>query len=181
MSFWNLSDGSDAKEVGSSFEQAGGPIEPLPDNTDVIAIVEEIQWRNYYESDARHISIKWRVSKPEAYSNRVIFHKLNVLGEDPSKSEEKNATARDKAIRMLSALFNMHGKQLPSGEPTDENLQKALQNKSARLKVMAYDMPRDDGGRNKGNWIAAVSPPKGAVAEAVKPVAKPVEDDEIPF
>lgn len=181
MSFWNLSDGSDAKEVGSSFEQEGGAFEPIPNDTTVTACIEEISWRTYYESDAEHVSIKWRISKPEAYANRVIFDKLNLDGSDPNKDDEKNAKARDNAMRKLVALYNMHNRPLPKGRPTNEDLQKALQNKFANIKVLLWEM---DG--RKGNWVAGVSG-KGAVAEAAKPAAKPKPafdddlDDEIPF
>ncbi len=182
MSFWNLSDGSDAKEVGSSFEQDGGAFEPIPNNTTVSAAVEEISWKTYYESQAEHVQIKWRISKPEAYANRVLFDKLNLDGSDPNKNEEKNAKAKDNAIRKLVALYNMHGRTLPNGRPTNDDLQKALQNKFANLKVLEWEMDDGNGGTRRGNWVAGVSG-KGSVTEAAKekPAAKPVEDDEIPW
>jgi hypothetical protein len=123
--------------------------------------------------------------QPEAYANRVIFHKVKVFGMTADK--DPKATA-DKAKRMLAAIdTNAGGKLMQvTGEPSDMDLMSSLVGKMMAIKVMLWEMTKDSGEEMSGNWIAAVAPAKGA--EVSKPVEKtaPAQeseslDDDIPF
>jgi len=181
MSFFDLSDGTKA-ESASSFELSGGNLEPIPNDTTCIAAIEEAKWDSY--NDDRYISLKWRVMQPDDYNNRVIFHKVKVFG--MSNDKDPSATA-DKAKRMLAAIdVNAGGKLMAvQGEPSDTDLMSALVGKMMAIKVMIWEMKKDNGEEMSGNWIAAVAPSKGA--ELSKPAAAtPVDssiddDDDIPF
>ena len=181
MSFFDLSDGSKA-ESSSSFELSAGNLEPIPNDTTCIAAIEEAKWDSY--NDDRYISLKWRVMQPDVYANRVIFHKVKVFG--MANDKDPSATA-DKAKRMLAAIdTNAGGKLMEvSGEPSDMDLMSALVGKMMAIKVMIWEMKKDNGEEMSGNWIAAVAPSKGAeVSKSAEPA--PVdssidEDDDIPF
>ena len=67
----------------SNFELGGGELAPIPDNTKVMAVAEEVK-NDEYQMD-RYIKIKWRISQPSEYANRVIFQKLKV--DDAAKGE----------------------------------------------------------------------------------------------
>lgn len=180
MSFWDLSDGGKAK----SETTYAGSGEPIPDNTNVIAFAEKAEWANFYQSEDQHVNIQWRVTKPEAYKNRVIFQKLDVYGKDPRAKDPQKKS--DNAKRMLAAIDANAGGQLATveGAPSSEDLTRYLTNKFMTLKVMKWEMDGDDGQTRSGNWIAAVSP-KGDVAEPVvqqqSQESSSVDDDEIPF
>ena len=183
MSFWDLSDGSQAKSETTYEAPTGG--DPIPDNTDVVAFAEKIEWTKFYQSEDEHINIQWRVTKPEAYKNRVIFHKLDVYGKDPRAKDPKKKA--DNAKRMLAAIDANAGGSLAKlgAAPTTEDLTRAISNKFMKLKVMKWEMDGDDGQKRSGNWISAVSP-KGDVAETVvrsEPVksTQSIDMDSIPF
>lgn len=182
MSFWDLNDGTKA-ESNNSFELASGNLEPIPNDTTCIGAIEEAKWDSY--QDDRYISLKWRVMQPDAFANRVIFHKVKVFG--MASDKDPNATA-DKAKRMLAAIdANAGGKLMQvTGEPSDMDLMGALVGKMMAIKCMVWEMKdQATGEARSGNWIAAVAPAKGA--EISSPVAKsePVEavdtDEDIPF
>lgn len=183
--FWSMSDGKTA-EQSSTYESGGGDLEPIPNKTGCIAAIEEAKW-DMYEGD-RFITLKWRVARPDAYKNRVLFQKIKVFG--TSKDKDPVATA-DKAKRMLAAIdTNAGGKLMKLGaEPSDTDLMSALMGKLMAIKVMVWEM--DD---KKGNWISAVAPAgKSAPAPQEVPMqaAAPVQaqsaaggssfDDDIPF
>lgn len=165
MSFWQLQDGTEA-QTSTSFESSGGEIQPIPNNTQLIAVIEEAKW-NEYQGDST-ISLKWRVMRPADYANRVIFHKLKVFG--TSRDKDKAATA-DKAKMMLRAIDANCGGKLSklNVAPEDADLMTALVAKPMAIKVQVWDM---DG--KKGNWISAVAPAK-AQAPATQPVAQPTQ------
>lgn len=183
MSFFDLSDGTKAEST-SSFELAGGNLEPIPNDTTCISAIEEAKWDSY--NDDRYISLKWRVMQPDAYANRVVFHKVKVFGMADDK--DPSATA-DKAKRMLAAIdANAGGKLMQvTGEPSDMDLMGALVGKMMATKMMVWEFKKPDTGEEmSGNWIAAVAPAKGAEVSAPKTEAAPVdsaidEDDDIPF
>jgi len=191
MSFWQLNDGTEAQS-STTFESGGGEIVPIPNNTQLIAVIEEAKW-NYYQGDST-INLKWRVMRPADYANRVIFHKLKVFG--TSKDKDKAATA-DKAKMMLRAIDANCGGKLArlNAAPEDADLMTALVAKPMAIKVQVWDM---DG--KKGNWISAVAPAKApqqsaqttqpvsqrapqAQRQAASPVAPVYDDldDSIPF
>lgn len=181
MSFWNLNDGTKA-ESNDSFELAGGNLEPIPNDTTCIAAIEEAKWDSY-QAD-RYISLKWRVMQPDAYANRVIFHKVKVFG--MANDKDPSATA-DKAKRMLAAIdANAGGKLMQvTGEPSDMDLMSALVGKMMAIKCMIWEIKKDTGEEMSGNWIAAVAPAKGAEIknpEPAQPATADFDDDEdIPF
>lgn len=173
MSFWNLSDNTEIEKSGE-FESGGGEFEPLPNNTDCLAAVDEAKWGwDIYEGE-EYISLRWVILKPDGYKGRRIFQKIKV-----NESDSKKA---DKAKRMLAAIdTNAGGKLMASGEaPTDMSLMQSLSNKPMVIKLMIWEI---DGKR--GNWVSKVSPKNGelsALAPAPVPVKKEViEDDDVPF
>jgi hypothetical protein len=204
MSFWNLSDGEDVKSnTTGEFDQGGGRMEVIPDNTSVLAAIDEAKWDRTQDQD-RFISLRWTVLAPEEFKNRKIFQKVWVLDPKPNTKPEKVDQVRDKAKRMLAAIdMNAGGKLLAKGEmPTDESLTACLTNKPMVIKVMVWEMPdRQNGGTAQGNWVGAVSPKsspvssqeeieKNAAAMAKRPPAtgggmgggrRVDDDDAIPF
>jgi hypothetical protein len=182
MGFWYLDDGSTV-EGTTEYEAPSGDITPMPDNTDVMAYIDEIKYDD--KDGAEYISARWRVAKPEAYKNRVVFQKLWVFGNNPSqKDSEKRKKQGDNAKRMLAAIDANAGGELMkvSGKPSDEDLQRCLMNKFMVVKLKVWEMEGDNG-KMAGNWICAVSPKTKGVDENVK--AEPKKDDfngdSIPF
>ena len=148
MSFWQKQDGS-AVETSTSFESGGGEIQPIPNNTQLIAAIEEAKWSEY--QGEHYINLKWRVMRPQEYAKRVLFHKLKVFS--PKQG--------DKAKQMLAAIDANCGGKLAKlkDAPDDMDLMTALVGKSMAIKVQVWDM---DG--KKGNWISAVAPAKAQAA-----------------
>ncbi len=150
MSFWQKQDGS-AVENTSSFEMGGGDIKPIPNNTALIAAIEEAKWAEY---DGEHyINLKWRVMRPADYANRVIFQKLKVFSEKQG----------DKAKQMLRAIDANSGGKLSrlNDAPEDMDLMTALVGKPMAVKVQIWDI-----NGKTGNWISAVSPAKQQAPQA---------------
>ena len=144
MSFWQKQDGSQIENI-TSFDAGGGDIKPIPNNTALIAAIEEAKWAEY---DGEHyINLKWRVMRPADYANRVIFQKLKVFSEKQG----------DKAKQMLAAIdANCGGKLSKLTEtPEDMHLMTALVGKPMAVKVQIWDI-----NGKTGNWISAVSPAK---------------------
>ena len=165
MSFWNLSDGQDIKQsTTGEFDQGGGRLEVIPDNTSVLGAIEEAKWDRTLDQD-RFISLRWTVLAPEEFKNRKIFQKLWVFDDEPRAKDP--AKKRDKAKRMLAAIdMNAGGKLLAKGEmPTDESLTACLTNKQMVIKIMVWEMPdRERGGMAQGNWVGAVSPKSNPIS-----------------
>lgn len=182
MSFWATSDGSSAQNTEGKFEMGGGDLAPIPDGTSVLAIAEEAKNDEY--QGTQFIKVKWRISKPAEYANRVIFQKVQVY--------EKDAAKADKAKRMLAAIAsNAGGGLFTSMEQRQENMPSDMSlaqlcNRPMVLKMGVWEL--DDKSKS-GNWVQAVSPAKaGTAAAAPAPAPAPapqpaVEDylDSIPF
>jgi len=196
MSFWDLSDGESAATGEKEFETPTGNLEPIPNESNVLAHVDKAEWAFTQNENAEYISLRWSVDGPEPYINRKIFQKLWVTEDDPNaKSADKAKDKRDKAKRMLAAIdANCGGKLAKTPrKPSNDDLAIALQDKQMVIKCMVWEMVGRDGSPNSGNWIAAVFPKsKGtnvAASAAVAPVkpakpAAPVDDDDdsdIPF
>jgi len=199
MSFWNI-DGEDLTKSNGQFENDGGEIEPIPDGTQVLALIDEAKWDTPYQGDEQYISLRWTVMAPKEYKNRKIFQKLWVMGNNPNQGDATKAKAQgDKAKKMLAAIdHNAGGKLLATGEaPTDDSMTRTITNKPMVLKLRVWEM-EIQGETKKGNWIAAVSPrnkqSEPAQQEAVsakakeEPKAEPQAqqaiddfDDDIPF
>lgn len=168
MSFWNLSDNTEIEKSGE-FESGGGSFEPLPNNTDCLAAVDEAKWDSYEGEE--YISLRWVILKPADYKGRKIFQKIKV-----NESDSKKA---DKAKRMLAAIdTNAGGKLMASGEaPTDMSLMQSLSNKPMVIKLMVWEI---DG--KSGNWVSKVSPKSAATpTPAPAPAKEVIEDDGVPF
>lgn len=194
MSFWDLSDGESAATGEKEYEQATGNLEPIPDGSSVLAIIDEAKWGETKDRDAEFISLRWSVTGPEEYMNRKVFQKLWVTDDDPNVSDAaKMDKKRDKAKRMLAAIDANAGGKLArkAARPTDDDLALALTNKPMIIKCMVWEMKGNDGTMNSGNWIAAVAPKsKGIDVKAAKAPVKAASsanrvaddlDDDIPF
>lgn len=186
MSFWNTSDGQSAQNNDGKFEMGGDALAPIPDGTSVLAIAEEAK-NNEYQGD-EYINIKWRVSKPQEYANRVIFQKVRAYDTDTQKA--------DKAKRMLAAIASNAGgglfnamRQRGEDRPSDISLAQ-LCNRPMVLKLGVWEL--DDKSKS-GNWVQAVSPAKSGAAQQAAPAPAPApqpapapavdnfDDGDIPF
>jgi hypothetical protein len=186
--FWNLNDGTTVVPT-TEFDTGGGDFEPIPNNTDAIAAIEEAKWDGKNGDD--WVSLKWRLLRPDTYTNRVVFQKLKVFG--TMNDKDPKATA-DKAKRMLAAIDANAGGCLMKldGAPSDEDLMRCLAGKLMAIKVMIWKMTID-GEKKTGNWVSAVSPAKqtaptqtAPVKPSVLPVQQPPavpfdDSDDIPF
>lgn len=163
MSFWDLSDGGAANEnVEKEYEVPGGNMEPIPNNSDVLAYIKAVKWASKKDAEEKYIEIQWQVEKPEQFLNRTVFQKLWVADLDPmAKSEEKAKQKRDKARKMLATIdANAKGRLMQSTDaPTDDSLSLALVDARMVVKVMEWSIdPRDGTDIIRGNWISAVKP-----------------------
>ena len=156
MSFWQKQDGS-AVETSTTFESGGGEITPIPNNTALIAAIEEAKWADYQGES--YINLKWRVMRPSEFANRVIFQKLHVF--DPKKG--------DKAKQMLMAIDANCGGKLArlNDAPEDHDLMTALIGKPMAAKVQVWEI-----NDKSGNWISAVSPAKQAPQAQQQPTPR---------
>jgi hypothetical protein len=172
MSFWDL--GEDL-QAGGNFEMGGGDISPIPNDTTVLALIDEAKWDESREGD-RYISLRWSVISPDDYKNRKVFQKLWVQDDDPkAKDPEKK---REKAKRFLAAVdFNCGGKLVASGKaPTNESLMSCLSGKPMHIKVMVWEM---DG--KEGNWVASVAPKSAGTAKKKAAPVQQNDDEDAPF
>lgn len=168
--FWNTSDGKTAADTSGKFETGGGDIAPIPNNTSVLAAIDEAKIDNY--NDESYISLRWVVLQPKEYANRKIFQKVRVWDGDSKKS--------DKAKRMLAAIdTNAGGKLMAAGkEPDDMLLTVSLVNKPMVLKLQTWEIENQAGELKKGNWVCAVSPRSAAQQVAQQPAAAVVQQPE---
>ena len=197
--FWNLSDGGNAKDTGTEYEIPFGNMDPIPDDSSVLAMIDEAKWAD--KDDAQYVSLRWSVISPDEFKNRKVLQKLWVTDDDPmAKDSDKAAKKRDKARRMLAVIdANAGGKLVKlDGMPNDDDLTANLANKPMVIKVKIWSMPdRDQPGEViSGKWICAVAPKTAGVdVKAAKPVTAKAGgggytsgytnrqelDDEIPF
>lgn len=163
MSFFQLSTGQAVQATGE-FESGGGNMEPLPEGTQVLAMVDQAKWD---EHDGEYfVSLRWTVAMPEEYKNRKIFQKIKVKNPDADK--------RDKALMMLAAIDANAGGQIMAlgAEPEDADLAAALLNRPMVLKLGLWKMDNAQGESKSGNWVQKVAPrKKGASAPVAAPAA----------
>ena len=174
MSFFGNIDTS-----SSTFELGGGDLAPIPENTKVLAIAEEAKNDEY--QGARSIKVKWRISQPAEYANRVIFQKLQVYTADKA----------DKHKRMLAAIATNAGGQLfqamqQTGETEPSDM--SLSTITNRPMVLQLGIWESEDKSKSGNWVKAVSARKGSSAPAPAPAPAPkpapvadIDDSDIPF
>lgn len=156
--------------------EIGGMLEPIPEKTNVKAMIADAEWYTPKEGGDRTISITWEVLLPKEYNGRKVFQKLKVEDADKAK--------REKAMAMLAAIDKNAGGKLAATNkvPDDDSLSLALTSKAMVLLLGVWDIEG-----KKGNWVMAVSPAKPSAAAAA-PIAPPPPapaatnfDDDIPF
>lgn len=191
--FWGLSDGGSAADTGNEYEQPSGNLDPIPDGSSVLAMIDEAKWDE--KDGADYISLRWSVLSPDEYKNRKVFQKLWVTDDDPNaKDDAAAAKKRDKARRMLAAIDANAGGKLTkkTGIPNDETLTVCLTNKRMIISLAIWELKdRETGDTISGNWVRAVAPKsKGIDVKEAKAPAAPRGgapaggadiDDEIPF
>lgn len=168
----------------SSFEMTGVDLAPMPKDTRVLAICEEAK-NSEYNGD-RYINLKWRVSQPAEFANRVLFQKLRVYSLDKAEAHKRMLAAiATNAGGKLFAAMQKAGEQ----EPSDMSLS-AITNSPMVLLLDVWEL---DDKRKSGNWVKSVSARKAGSAQAqhaAKPVQSPapapaqvddVFEDSIPF
>jgi hypothetical protein len=57
MSFWNLSTGN--LDTSGSFDMGGGDMEPIPANTQCLAMIDEAKWDS--KEGNSYVSLRWTV------------------------------------------------------------------------------------------------------------------------
>jgi len=194
MSFWDLDDGTSAVTGEKEYVQDTGNFDPIPDGSNVMAVIEEAKWDTVRNGNEEFISLRWSVEAPEQFLNRKIFQKLWVTDDDPNAKDAAKAKAkRDKAKRMLAAIdANCGGKLAKTPrKPTNDDLALALTMKPMVIKCMVWEMKDGDGKTNSGNWISAVFPKSKGVEVKESATPKKPEtkaggfaddlDDDIPF
>jgi len=166
-SFWDLSDGNKAESNGS-MDMGGGNMEPIPNGTELLALIDEAKLDSY--EDDTYISLRWTVQAPEQYKNRKIFQKVRVFDADPTKA--------DKAKRMLMAIdHNCGGKLAASGEaPADHNMPAALCAKPMMIKVQIWEI-----NDKSGNWVSSVAARNATPATQPANTDDNAKGDDIPF
>lgn len=186
MSFWDLSDGSNAKDTGTGFEIPSGGFDPIPHGSSVLAYPEAVKWHTPDPSKTgdvtvSYIDVTWVIVKPEEFKGRKVFgHKLWVtdldpgVELDPKKGKPKALEKRDKARRMLAAIDANAGGRLSQnpGIPTDSDLGLALINKMMVITLAEWE--GRDGGAG-GNWVSAVAPKDKALHIAPAKPKKPAQ------
>lgn len=158
MSFFQLSTGQDVQVTGE-FDSGGGAMTPLPEGTQVMAMVDQAKW-DAHEGEY-FVSLRWTVALPEEYKNRKIFQKIKVKNPDAEK--------RDKALMMLAAIDANAGGQIMAlgAEPEDADLANALLNRPMVLKLGLWEMKNEKGELKSGNWVQKVAPRKKGAQSAV--------------
>lgn len=170
MGIFDLSDGSRA-DGAKTFEH--GSFEPIPNGTDLVCYIKDARWEE--RSGDKFINIAWSVMGEE-YKNRIVFQKLKVLDEKPSK--------RDNSRRMLAVIDANSGGKLARmdkssfNEITDVELMQSLAN-SGSIKIQVGLVDMDDG--SKINWVRKIYA-KGDTGNGqsnAAPFAN--KEDDIPF
>jgi hypothetical protein len=199
MAFWDLSEGGSATDDGTKeFDGGGGNFDPIPDGSNVLAVIDAALWAHTQQdgSGAEYIKATWSIVSPDEYSNRKIFHKIWVTDFDPSVKDDAKALAkRDKARKMLAAIDANAGGKLgqKTGKPSNDELALNLCNKPMIITARIWEVDdRNTGATISGNWVSAVAPKSKGIdvktAAASKPKAQSGGgtgrrdlDDEIPF
>lgn len=188
--FWALSDDSSAADTGKEFDGGGGNFDPIPDGSNVLAVIDEAKWAD--KDGNEFISLRWSVMQPEEYKNRKVFTKLWVTDIDPSaKDREKGIKKRDKARKMLAAIDANAGGRLTSKpeKPSDDGMMLHLADKPMIITCRIWEVEdRQTGSMISGNWVSAVAPKskgidvKAAVAKKQQSSRNDdLDGDSIPF
>jgi len=123
MAFWDLSEGGSATDDGKKeFDGGGGKFDPIPDGSNVLAIIDAVAWANTQQdgSGAEYIKATWSIVSPDEYANRKIFHKIWVTDFDPSAKDDAKALAETRTKharcwrRLMPTLAASWAKRLAS-------------------------------------------------------------------
>lgn len=171
-------------EATTSYESTGFQ-DIIPDGTQLHANILESTWESATKYANQLIKITWYITERGAYSGFLVSQKLHINDDKLSKS--------DKAKEMLATIdANCKGELMTLASlnrlTIGDNLQiaRALNGGSALLTIAEYSMDRDDGTKNTGNWVRAISP----VAKAQKAEDKAIiekapaddfDDENFPF
>lgn len=108
--------------------------EPIPKGTEVVCFIEEAKWEKFLNTRVtpaefdEFIKIRLKVVPGADYENRVMFHKLYILGK-VDQTPERNDTTEENALMMLAAYDQicLGGAlaKLPN-DPEDEDLAKLV-------------------------------------------------------
>ena len=199
MGFWNLSDGDNAAKTGTEYEIPGGNMDPIPEGSSVLAMVDEAKWATTQNNAEEYVSLRWTVLAPDEFKNRKVFQKLWVTDHDPNAKDHAKAIAKtDKARKMLAAVDANAGGKLTAkdAKPSSDDLAMALQDKPMVITLGVWE---SNTGGNGGNWVMAVAPKSkelktGTAKAASRPkgnfgsggayaggAGRSDMDDEIPF
>lgn len=192
MSFWNTSSGESAVTDSKEFEVEGGSnFAPIPEGSNVLAMIEEAKWATVRDGIEEFVNIKWAVLKPEEFKNRKIFQKVWVADLDPNeKDKEKAIKKKDRALKMFSAIDANAGGRLSrlDDRPSDDQLAAALANKMMVIGLGVWKTKGSMGEDIDGNWVRAVSDKSktvnvgaGGSMKSTPAAAKKDMGDEIPF
>jgi len=189
IDFW-----SDVEEQPESFESKGGDdFEVIPAKTRALAEIESVTIESYKDAaEIEYINIQWTLMKPEIYQNRRIFHKIRIMGDDPTQKSYKEDKQEEK-IRNAKMMLAAIDKICTGGKlfglkrmPTEEELQRYLIGKTAEIYLMVYKI-----GEMEGNWVHSVFAPSGNVSAPIQTANKRVPqkpasgfddmDSDVPF
>ena len=196
MGFWNLSDGEDAAKTGAEYEIPGGSMEPIPEGSSVLAMIDEAKWATTQNNAEEYVSLRWTVLAPDEFKNRKVFQKLWVTDHDPNAKDHAKAIAKtDKARKMLAAVDANAGGKLTAkdAKPSNDDLAMALMDKPMVITLGVWESNQPGG--SGGNWVMAVAPKNKElkIGDKAPAKARPASqgsaggayaggmDDEIPF
>lgn len=90
---------------------SGGGIDPIPDKTVVQGVIEHVQHCRYQDdpNEPLVVELRFRVSEPLVYKNKVIYLKLRI--NDPDEAKAMKASAAYAAIDNQMASYYISEEQ----------------------------------------------------------------------
>lgn len=171
-SFWNV-DGEDLTKT--EIKEQDNSFKPLP--------------ANWYQGMVDSLEVK------DGDYGKSIRAKLSCkVGNDMKKTSvslkcwDADPKKRKRAIQMLLLMFRNAGKDVPQEEPDADNIQPIVGRKMG-FHLDVYEMEREDGTKNTGNWlkfVASAAEAKEKATDAPKEVKKPApslaeDDGDVPW
>lgn len=156
MSFWDLGDGTSAKDnVSTDYQDTG--FKMIPDKSNCLASICEVKWQNAYQSEEKCIQIIWEVEKPSQFAGIKVPQKLWVTDLDPNAKTQAEALDKQKKARVKLARIDAFGKSklMNSGknEFTDDDLAMALHG----IRGVVFIMRGETNG-NEWNRVIQINP-----------------------
>lgn len=151
MSYFKLSTGENPVTNGD-FSTGAGDFAPIPKGQVVKAAVTSLKW-DQHQDNPEVLSLEWVIGAPQKYRNRKIFQKI--------KLNDQSTETKDKAIRMLGAIYTNAGGDISkfTGKPTEAQLISDLANKFMLLELGVWEL--EDKSKS-GNFVSRVSPVNNA-------------------